>query len=98
SRARHVRASGNRASPEPDVRPHAHRAESDVQVAESHREETAPRPHHVPPVETADARIRRQTNRHTRKLIDAAAHNVTQRMAAEEIAAEKNRIGCEKKR
>src|SRR5260370_38952592 len=97
SRARHVRASGNQASPEPDVRPHAHRAEADVQVAEAHREETEPCPPHVPPIETADARIGSQPNRHTRKLIDAAANDMTHRVTTEQEAAQKSHVGCKNK-
>ena len=43
---------------DPDVRPHAHRAEPDVQVTEADREQAAPGPQHVPPVEAAHARVR----------------------------------------
>ena len=43
---------------DPDVRPDAHRAQPDVQVGEADGEQAAPRPHHVPAVEAAHARIR----------------------------------------
>ena len=52
---------------DPQVRPHAHRAEPDVQVTEADREQAAPGPQHVPPIEAAHARVRGEPQRRLRQ-------------------------------
>ena len=43
---------------EPEVCPHAHREQADVDVAERNHEEAEPRPAHVTAIETARAVVR----------------------------------------
>src|SRR4051812_41931642 len=64
------------------IRPDPHRAEADVQIRESHRNQAAPGKEHVPLVETGHARISLEPGRAARNLVIKPAHDVAQRVAA----------------
>src|SRR5947208_2765142 len=70
------------------VRPDAHRAESYVDVGERHPAEAHPGPHHVPFVEAGGAREELLARRLLRHLIEHAADQMAQRMAAEGVTAQ----------
>src|SRR5215207_6843554 len=89
------RQSDRRELQDSKVRPHAHGTQTDVQVTEADREAAAPGPDHVLPVQTAHTGVCGEAQRRPRNLIDAAADDVTHRMAAEEISGEEGDVGCE---
>src|SRR5436190_16425845 len=83
---------------DPIIRPDAQRAEPDVEVGEADGEEAGPCPEHVPPVEAAHARVGGETERRARELVDAAARDMSHRMAAEQVAAEQEDVRREQQR
>src|SRR5439155_12587454 len=80
------------ASVDPDVRPHAHRTQPDVQVSEPDGEEARPRPHHVLAVEAVHARVRAKADRRTRELVDTSAGDVPHRMAPKKVSTEQKGV------
>ena len=66
------------ASQQPQIRPHSHGAESNVDVGETDREQTHPCPHHVAPVEAAHALITLEAERCVGRLIEESADQMTQ--------------------
>src|SRR5205814_3366180 len=63
-------------SEDPEVRPHAHRAQPDVEIRKTDAEQAGPGPDHVPAIEAADAVVGRRSKRRARQFVGTAAGDV----------------------
>src|SRR5215216_7591818 len=77
---------------DPEIVPDSHCTEPHVQIGETDPEQTHPCPKHVAAIETAHTCISAVACWRTRKLVQKPAGQVSQRMAANGIAAQQNNI------
>src|SRR5262249_31115964 len=74
------------------IGPHTHRAQTHVQVGKCDREETAPGPILVTPIETTDAIVGALADRGAGEPVAESANQMAQRMASEGVAAQQGHV------
>src|SRR5262249_31006310 len=74
------------------IGPDAHRAEANVDIGEAHGAEARPGPFFVVPVETTHAIVKLVPHGMFRDLVEGAANQVAEGVAAEHIAADQNHV------
>src|SRR5688572_25714921 len=85
-------------SEDSDVAPDTHRTETDIEVGKPDGEQAQPGKQHVPPIERARALVTHGAQRGFGHLVAHASCEVTEGVAAERVASEKNDIGREDQR
>src|ERR1051325_7492536 len=80
------------------VRPHAHRAKPDINIAKRHPEQTHPCKEHVAAIKSGDAFPCCLLYWFIRELVAASTHQMPQTMTAECIACEQDNIHHEHER
>src|SRR5437773_6123693 len=81
-----------RGSENSEVRPDPHRAQPNVEIRESNREEAQPRKELVTTVQARHTRVAGEARTRRRDLITAAADEVPQRMAAERVCGKQQHV------
>ena len=92
SRSGRAVSAGTQSLQDSPVRPNAHRAEADVEIGESDREQTHPRPAHVLAVKAAHAIIRLGDRRRPRQQVPASSDQMPQGVAAECVTREQRDV------
>src|SRR5947209_4546475 len=84
-----------RHSKDSPVGPYAHGAEADVDVCESYRAETGPRPFFVVSIEAGHAVVEPVAALMLGDAVQVSAHQVAEGMAAEDIAGQENDVDAQ---
>src|SRR5438477_4532356 len=80
---------------DPEICPDSHRTKAHIEIGETDPEETQPRPKHVPAIQASDTSVSAVTGRRLCNFIAKAADQMSQRVAAECIAAQQIHIDGE---
>ena len=83
---------------DPEICPDSHCAQSHIEIGKTDPEETHPSPKHVAAIQTSDTGVSAVTGRRLCELIPKTADQMSQRVAAERVAAQQKHIYCKDNR